>query len=179
MPRSRPPILERLGLEVGAVRLSGVARVSAIALALALASYAQYTIADPLPGWMSPLSRLDEELVRIYGRPQSVLLAFGLFVVAGVIFVASTRAARDSLMPERWPDLSPAVLWRGVWGRVSLALFAGGLVLWSYVVARLWLGDYGESYPLLFGLSLVGLSAPFVRWDLAAGRLARFGFHWW
>ena len=160
-------------------RLPRLAIFLALALALGLASYAQYTIGRPLPGWLSPLSRIDEELVRIYGRPQSVLLAFGLFVGAGLLFVIATRKRETSEAPVRFPILNARTLWRDGWGKLSLGLFLGGLALWSYLIARLWSGGYGEQYPLLFGLSLVGLTAPFVRWDLAAGLRPRFRFHWW
>jgi hypothetical protein len=156
-----------------------VVLILSLASALALASYAQYTISRPLPGFMSPFSRLDEELVRIYGRPQSVLLAFGLFVVACLLFVASTRSRRDGEAPERWPVFKLAALWQGKWGKLSLGLFLGGAALWSFVVAKLWSGSYGETYPLLFGLSLIGLLAPFLRWDLSAGLRIRLRFHWW
>jgi hypothetical protein len=128
---------------------------------------------------MSPFSRLDDELVRIYGRPQSVLLAFGLFVGACLLFVASTRGGHDSEAAERWPAFNPALLWQGRWGKLSLGLFLGGATVWSFVVARLWSGRYEESYPLLFGLSLIGLLAPFARFDLSAGLRIRFRFHWW
>ncbi len=78
-----------------------------------------------------------------------------------------------------WPVFNLAALWQGRWGKLSLGLFLGGATLWSYVVARLWSGGYGESYPLLFGLSLIGLLAPFARLDLSAGLRIRFRFHWW
>ena len=177
VPDPRAPGDLRLGGDRTVWR--GAALIFGLASALALASYAQYTIGRPLPGFMSPFSRLDDELVRIYGRPQSVLLAFGLFVGACLLFVASTRAGRDSEAPERWPVFNPAALWQGRWGKLSLGLFLGGATVWSYVVARLWSGGYEESYPLLFGLSLVGLLVLFVRWDLAAGLRIRFRFHWW
>jgi len=178
-PAPRSPILGRLWLGGDHTPLRGAALIFGLASALALASYAQYTIGRPLPGFMSPFSRLDEELVRIYHRPQSVLLAFGLFVVACLLFVASTRARRNSEAPERWPVFNLAALWQGRWSKLSLGLFVGGAALWSFVVARLWSGSYGESYPLLFGLSLIGLLALFVRWDLSAGLRIRFRFHWW
>ena len=178
-PVPRSPILGRLWLGGDHPLLRGAALIFGLASALALASYAQYTIGRPLPGFMSPFSRLDEELVRIYGRQQSVLLAFGLFVGACVLFVASTRAGRNSEAPERWPVFNLAALWQGKWSKLSLGLFLGGAALWGFVVVRLWTGGYGESYPLLFGLSLIGLLVLFVRWDLSAGLRIRFRFHWW
>ena len=212
---SRAVTPERLQLIRDRLTSRRAVLIFSLAVALALASYAQYAIGAGPPWFMSPFSRLDDELVRIYGRPQSVLLAFGLFVAAGVLFVVGTRTGDDgemtghlpafdlaalrrggkmaarwlalyraALLEEgemtgHWPASDVAALRRGVWTGVAAGMFVVGAGLWTFVVARLWSGHYEESYPLLFGLSLVGLIAPFVRWDLAEGLRIKFRFHWW
>lgn len=176
-----PRLIERLLRSKNPLAcLRSLAVFLALPSALAVASYAQYAIGQPAPGWMTPFSRINEELTRIYQRPQSVLLAFALFVGAGVLFVVATRRGHRGGPPELWPVLNSATLWQGGWGdKLCLSLFLGGAALWGYLVAQLWFGGYGDMYPLLFGLSLLGLAAPFVRLDVLANLRPRFALHWW
>ena len=174
-----PPVFDLPWSGETLLRIVRLVAVLAVAAALGLAGYAQYAIGRPLPGWMSPLSRLNRELVTIYGRPQSVLLAFFLFVGAGLLFVLVAPKDREGEGRQGWPILSTAALWRSGWGRLSLRLALVGFVLWAYVVVKLWSGHYEESYPLLFGLALAGVTALFLRWDLSAGLRLRLSFGWW
>jgi 4-amino-4-deoxy-L-arabinose transferase-like glycosyltransferase len=153
-----------------------------LAAAIALASYAQYAINRRHPGWASPLDRLNEEMLRIYGNYQSVALAFFLFVAAGVLFVLAGRGRedRDEPTPGEGPSSAElSVLARGGVGSFAIRLAVVGVVLWAYLIGRLAFGDYEEWYPYLFWAALLATAATFLTWDVRRGVRFRLHVRWW
>lgn len=149
--------------------------------ALGLASYAQYAINRQPPGWSSFLDRLNEELTRIYHRPQSVALAFFLFLAAALLFLLAGREKGEPAVVEgrQTAGWKVSALVRERAARVMLALFVLGVGLWALIMWQLWHGVYEEWYPLRFAIALVAVAAAAVLWDLRHAVKLRPHVSWW
>ena len=171
------PFARRLSVSV----LRRVQPLFLLGAALALASYAQYVIGRQLPAWASPLDKLSDQLTRIYHRPQSVALAFFLFLAAALFFVLAGRGQRDPAAVEghRLADWRVSALLRGRVGRLAVALCVAGMSLWAHLMWQLWHGVYKEWYPLRFAIALVAVAAAFLVWDLRHAVKLRPHVSWW
>jgi len=157
-------------------------RLLLLGAALALAGYAQYAIGRQPPGWSSFLGRLDEELTRIYHRPQSVALAFFLFLAAALLFRWAAREQREPAVVaegHRLAGWKVSALVRERAARLMLALVVLGMGLWAHLMWQLWHGVYKEWYPLRFAIALVAVAAASVLWDLRHAVKLRPHVSWW